>query len=162
MKPGDRIDFCFGQPQLTTTPFYKVLLDTYIDSEGRECPPSDHYGIYLEILLQSGSGGITGSNQGTVQGCYAQNSGSAAVFGGALAGKNLGMLAGCFEKGAEACGVNYALAEAEPVSGLYEAAFALNEQSGRTLWGAEDVYKRQFLRDHPQPARGSGQCNRLR
>ena len=138
VKPGDRIDFCFGQPQLTTTPFYKVLLDTYIDSEGRECPPSDHYGIYLEILLQSGSGGITGSNQGTVQGCYAQNSGSAAVFGGALAGKNLGMLAGCFEKGAEACGVNYALAEAEPVSGLYEAAFALNEQSGRTLWGADN------------------------
>ncbi len=67
--PIGLIDFCFGVWDLTNVPYYKVILDNYTDSKGVVCPPSDHYGIYLEVRPQNGSGDVIGINKGTVYHC---------------------------------------------------------------------------------------------
>lgn len=69
VTPTSLIDFCFGFTERTAVPYYKVVLDTYTDSSGRVCPPSDHYAIYLETTLESGSGPIAGINKGTLYHC---------------------------------------------------------------------------------------------
>jgi len=52
IRPKVRIDYCFGSSDLINVPSYKVILDTYTDSTGAKCPPSDHYGIKHTIDLK--------------------------------------------------------------------------------------------------------------
>ncbi len=137
VTPSARIDFCFGSKTLTTTSYYKVLLDTYTDSSGKVCPPSDHYGIYMETQLQSASGGIVGVNGGALEGCYAENGGSAALYGGALAGVNRGFLQGYYLSG-KSSGLNAGQSQAGQGTSAAQAVYLLNQNISDAVFGLEN------------------------
>ncbi len=138
VTPSGLIDLCFGRKSTVTVPYYKVILDTYIDAEGLECPPSDHYGAYYETELQSAAGGIVGNNEGIVSGSVARNSGNSETFLGAICGKNLGYVESFSYGETAACGMSVGIDETFAAEDLAEGLCRLNQKIGITVWGIEN------------------------
>ena len=137
VAPRSRIDIAFGRPNTVTVPYYKVVLDTYVDSDGVECPPSDHYAVYYEIELQSGAGGIVGNNEGAIYDCVVQSSGSASTFFGNACAKNLGYVDGLYY-GDQSCGLNLGVDESFTKDTLVAGLYQLNRNMGLNVWGVEE------------------------
>ncbi len=138
LTPSTLIDICFGRENTVKVPYYKVILDTYYDSEGRECPPSDHYGVYYEVELQSGAGGIVGNNEGVVHGCIASGSCEAESFCGSVCGKNLGVAESLYYGDSEPCGTQVGVEDCFSAENLNTGIYQLNERLGGHVWGVED------------------------
>ncbi|MBQ3084528.1 MAG: InlB B-repeat-containing protein [Clostridia bacterium] len=136
-EPGRRIDMCFLRGDRITVPYYKVIRDLYT-ADGSQWYPSDHYGIFVQSLLESMSGGIVGKNEGMIQNCIATNDGTAAVCGGTLVGVNKGTVNKSALYSGTAVGNEQGSSNVVAVSDVENAVYTLNSANYYATWAVSN------------------------